>query len=892
MKEDISYSEGYTEIIPYREYDLYDVAWHDSMIAGNGHIGVIESCAPLNDNLIYQNVEFVMPSDEPRYVPGEVTSQLEEARQAVLNMDDTWNIHNRKRTNMYCHHPGQQLRIEMLKVAHNDERKTLFEDIEVTDYERYTDLKKAVIVTKFKADGIDIERKTFVACDDDVIVTVISGIKDFGIKLFIEDFESIHKFGTGKNNAATSERRMKYLRFVKEDMIGFIAHYPSFKGSELENGGFAGVTRVYTNGGRIQTFDRMKSDMAYACIDDGAPVLKVTDTDKLVLVTYLDWTHTCEELKVGTDIEEYGIVRKCISRIDNVFSKYVHQSGSESEKDNEFLYQDMLKKHELSSKEKYSRVSLDLGRQNSTIVSNEALLKRQKSEKNIVLELLERIYNNARYGMISCAGHTAPRLNGPGVGEWNLLWRNAYTMDANVNIQVSGMNSGNMYEAATGYIWFIMRQIDDWENNAAKVYGMKDAVLIPVNTDGHRAMMVEYDMNYPFQYWNAGASWMLLPIVEFLDCYGDVKITAKDEDIIKMYGKDTFDVRKDILAPLLRKTYNFWKQLCSAEYYTDCKGNACYKKGKSCLEKGEKYLIIPSFSPENKPLGYKSAITANAAMDIAAAKDIVRMYIDMEAGLKEKGYKDRVKEAKLLDEQLPEYQFDKSGAIREWSMKEYKENNAHRHISHLYCAWPSYQTQNDTSLADACRQAIVNRNRENTGKDDTASHGWIHKALVEARLKNSEAVYDILNLLVHSDIFYTSLFTDHNTNRAKGVACTDTLFGIAGIVNEMLVYSDRSTIELFPALSSRIPKGKVCGLMTRAGVRIDSLEWCINTGTEGLKTDMKDGFYIKLKITALRDTEFGLILKNENFNEMSKEDKSLFNQNIKLKSGEEYAILL
>ena len=80
--------------------------------------------------------------------------------------------------------------------------------------------------------------------------------------------------------------------------------------------------------------------------------------------------------------------------------------------------------------------------------------------------------------------------------------------------------------------------------------------------------------------------------------------------------------------------------------------------------------------------------------------------------------------------------------------------------------------------------------------------------------------------------------------------------------------------------------------MTRAGVRIDSLEWCINTSTEGLKTDMKDGFYIRLKITALRETEFGLILKNENFNEMSKEDKSLFNQNIKLKSGEEYAILL
>lgn len=890
MGENISYSEEYTEIIPYREYDLHDVSWHEGMFAGNGHIGVIESCAPLDDNLIFQNVEFVMPSNEPRYVPEEVTKQLDEARQAVLNMDDTWNIHNRKRTNMYCHHPGHQLRIEMLKVAHNDERKTLFEDIEVTDYHRYTDLRKAVIVTSFKADGKEIVRKTFALAKEDVVVTVISGIKDFGIKLFIEDFESIHKFGTGKNNTATSERKLKYSRFVTDELIGFVAKYPSFKGSELAKGGFAGVTRVYAKDGRIQTFERMKSDMAYACIDEGAPVLKVTDTDQLVLVTYLDWTYNCGDLKDRADVLEYDVVRRCINRIEAVADKYIYKGGNKAEAGNMFAYQDMLQEHELSSRKKYDRVSLDLGRQKDEITSNEALLKRQKSKKDIIPELLERIYNNARYGMLSCAGYTAPRLNAPGVGEWNLLWRNAYTMDANVNIQISGMNSGNMYEAATGYIWFIMRQIDDWVNNAAKVYGMKDAVLIPVNTDGHRAMMVEYDINYPFQYWNAGASWMLLPIIEFLDCYGDVEITTKDEDIISMYDKDTFDVRKDVLVPLLRKTYNFWKQLCSAEYYTDCNGNACYKKGKVRLENGEKYLIIPSFSPENKPLGYKSAITANAAMDIAAAKDIVGMYIDMECELKEKGYEDRIKEAELLKEQLPEFQFDESGAIREWSMKEYKENNAHRHISHLYCAWPSYQTQHDTSLADACRQAIVNRNRENTGKDDTASHGWIHKALVEARLKNSEAVYDILNLLVHSDIFYTSLFTDHNTNRAKGVACTDALFGIAGIVNEMLVYSDRSTIELLPALSSRIPDGRICGLMTRAGVRIDLLEWHINTAIKEQKPDGVNSTDIKLKLTALRDTEFRLMLSNKGFDGMSKEARACFNKNIKLKAGDKICI--
>ncbi len=79
-----------------------------------------------------------------------------------------------------------------------------------------------------------------------------------------------------------------------------------------------------------------------------------------------------------------------------------------------------------------------------------------------------------------------------------------------------------------------------------------------------------------------------------------------------MYGKDTFDVRKDVYEPLLKKAYNFWTQIGNPEYYTDTDGNARYEKGKCSLNAGEHYLIIPSFSPENKPLGYHSAITANA----------------------------------------------------------------------------------------------------------------------------------------------------------------------------------------------------------------------------------------------------------------------------------------
>lgn len=921
-----SYSKIYKEIKPYEEYDMYDVAWHDGMSAADGHIGVITSCAPLNDSFIFQNVEYIMPSEEPRYVPLEVEGQLDEARQSVINMDDTWDIHNRKRTNMYCHHPGHQLRVELCRSAGITDTNALIseavkhpqmtqnDDINITDYERYTDFNRSEIVVKYKADGRTITKRTFASLTDDVVITEITGAKDFIVNISVDDFEAMHKFGMDKNKQATSERGMKYSRFVKNDIVGVVAHYPSFEGSELANGGFAGATRFITDG-IVNMIELNKSDKAYTCIDNIVPIIQLNKSDKIILITYLDWTDKLGRLEDFQSECESGsifdteLIRKCFAKVNDSLGT----ADKAFFNNKEIFYDAAIKEHSIKSAERYNRVSLYLYDNTDCIsnkndkekkyydnvskaddnskcaiadnedryniynmAANEELLDKQKEVPDILIPLLERIYNNARYGLMSGAGYTAPRLNGPGVGEWNLMWRNAYTMDANVNIQVSGINSGNMYEAGVGYIWFVLRQLKDWEINAKKVYGMKNALLAPINTDGQRAMMVEYDINYPFQYWNTGASWMILPIAEWVDCYGDVSITTTDQKIIKQYNKEVFNVKKDILMPVLQKTYNFWEQLCTPEYYTDIDGYARYEKGKTHLFTGEKYLIIPSFSPENKPLGYKSAITANASMDIAAAKDIIAMYIDMENELQNEGYKERIKKAEKLNNELPDYQYDESGAIREWAMKEYQENNAHRHISHLYCAWPAYQTQHNNKLANACRQAILNRNKENSGKDDTASHGWIHKALVEARLKNSEEVYNILNMLVHSDIFYSTLFTDHNTNRAKGVACTDTLYGITGIINEMLVYSDKNTVELLPALSSNIPAGNISGLLTCAGVRVDYLSWDV------------DKRNVKADLTALRDTSFNLVLNNKAYIGEENESKCVA---VQLKKGERYCFM-
>jgi len=297
-----------------------------------------------------------------------------------------------------------------------------------------------------------------------------------------------------------------------------------------------------------------------------------------------------------------------------------------------------------------------------------------------------------------------------------------------------------------------------------------------------------------------------------------------------LYDQEYLDLERDILLPLLTMQANFWEQFCTPEYYVDANGKACYQEGKTELLPGEKYLLIPTYSPENRPKGYNSSITANATMDISAARDGLKMTIAIEKAVAREGYEEAVAKWEGILDKLPAYKFDHTGALREWALDAYEENNQHRHISHLYCAWPGYETQHDEALAQACVAAIENRNRENQGKDDTASHGWVHRLLVAARLKDAEAAYEMLHHLLSSDICFHSLITDHNTDRSRGVYCTDTAIGNVAVINEMLVYSNTGEIELLPALPKQWTKGSIRGLRARINAEITLLEWDLETG--------------------------------------------------------------
>lgn len=818
--------------------DLGGRGWTDGMVSGNGENGVITTGSPYADRMIFQYMYFNFPSAMPRVSPDE-TAYLDEARQAVFNLDDSWNVHGRNRTFYYTFHPGHQLALEME------------EEPEILDYFRWTDYETAEVGVAYSNEKGDWQRKTFTSRQDNVTITKIEQSslgEKINMTISIDDISSMHQATT---SGFCEVQKMKYKKLVPEsaDYIAQVAHYPSYEGSELKEGGYAGVTQVITVGGTKERVVLADTGEAFNVGKDKNPAIRIEGASEVYLITQSNRTHemgTLEEFDAQTD---YPLLDELLANTRAVAENPDYQT------DGSFDYDKALAPHAKLHGDQFNAVKFTLnGDEQDKQLSNETLIAKQKNDKSRLNHaLIERAYNAGRYAEICCSGTSAPRLCGMWNGEWAPGWRGIYTLDANVNLQVSPMNTGNIKDAPLGYITFFLRNAPDFEENAQKAYGMHDAIQVSVNSDGDRGMMVEYDIYYPFQYWNAGASWTLLPIYEYWQCYGNQKIPLSDlvdysklrsvlsvededyteEEMEQVLAKGYLDLEEDILLPLLTKQANFWEQLVTPEYYMDVYGKACYEKGKTELEPGETYMLIPTYSPENNPVGYNSTITANATMDIAAARDGLNMVIEIEKAVGREGSEEAIKKWENLKSLLPAYKFDNTptgkGALREWAMDEYIENNAHRHVSHLYPAWPGYETQNDEELEKAAKQAVENRNQYNTG-DATASHGWIHKALVMARLKDGEGIIEALKPLMTADIYFKSMMTDHDSNRRNNTYCTDTSIGTVGVIQEAMVYSNTGEIEIIPALPKDWESGSMNGLMARTRAEVEKMSWDMEKG--------------------------------------------------------------
>ena len=854
--------------------------WKEGSVTANGEIGFIESCDPREDVFIFNNTKIVTDNQDIYETP--VISNILDAQRkgAIYRNDFPWvSAVDSYASSQYGtgwgltwsrpYQPAAQYRL--INNDYSQENSSL--------YNRYTNYETGEVGVQWKDNsGNEWNRRSFASRSDEIIVTYIEAPegKELDITLTMDHMVEMRNLGTVWNRPDTD-----YV--VTEDdngyAFGMVAKYPIWnrKGSKnvqptkFSAGGWGTATRVVTTGNIDYNAARRNIDVPSnfqgGTINANDPRLTVTGTNSVMLITKVD--RIDDGCRNVNDVKE-NLYNALLEDIDGI----IDDKGIASDEEG---YQKLLEPHAAIHGGMFNNVRIDLCQTDADRadrqLTNSQLIAKQNSNRNVLNKaFLERIYNNGRFGLICASGYATARLGAIWNGAFNPEWSGDYTLDANTNLQVSGINTGNMQEATHGYINFIVRMVEDWDDDAHNIYGMEDAIKAPPRVDGTgEAGSYHFMEGYPHIYVNGITDWLIIPIYEYWQCYGNQQIPVgkdvdiernrevldySDEDIERITSTGYMDLLEDILYPMVKKTMNFWLQYVDGRYYTDGSGYEHVDDGttiEQAIANGDtncKYLFTPGYSPENTPGQWggnsKYAVAYNTTMDISAARDTLFMARSLVDILNPEDKDELLDVWADFESKIPDYLYADSGELKEWATPKLNEQHGHRHVSHAYPAWPGYESQTDDNLRVGIITAMDKRSAAYGGQEASESHGPTHKALVEARLKNVIGFENVLKYLLTSNYQYSTMMTSHNANHGS-TYCTDSAFGIMGALNESLLYSNTGVIEVLPTLLSDALTGSVTGLRARTNAVVD-VEWDINNWTVSatVKSD-EDNNVIKVK---------------------------------------------
>ncbi len=461
-------------------------------------------------------------------------------------------------------------------------------------------------------------------------------------------------------------------------------------------------------------------------------------------------------------------------------------------------YNTLLSRHAALHRQMFLNTELSLDCEARDRSNEELLLEAYKDESSS--ELIEKLWSYGRYLLISASreGGNPCSLYGLWCGDYQGMW--AFNM-FNENVQMIYWQalSGNMPELLLPVFDYVERYMDDYRENARKLFGCRGIFLPAPSTpeSGLVKILLPHILH-----WTAGAGWVAQHYYKYYE-----------------YTLDT-EFLKSRALPFMREVALFYE-----DFFVE--------------DKNGKYMSIPSVSPENSPAGYNDPndptdnmeTTVNATMDFAIAKELLTNLLN--GGKITEMYRDEWEKWENMLSRIPDYQINEDGAIKEWMHDSFLDNYHHRHLSHIYPLFPGNEvTKKDKRLYDACVTAF--NKRLAIGLNQQTGWSFAHLANCYARIGDGDGALSCIDNLARSCV-QSNFFTMHNDTKKMGIGVEkkvapiqiDANMGITAAVNEMLVRREGDIIYILPALPKKWRRGSVKGLLVSGGIVV-SVDWDID----------------------------------------------------------------